>query len=548
MQHNESDSQRPGEAGQAVASGALRELWTNLLSTPQQFFESAVRHGRPTSDRAASQAVFNNVFLHILPTRINRHALHVRTTFGLGVITLVLFFLLVVTGVALMVYYKPSTAQAYDSMKEIHYIVPTGRFMRNIHRWSAHAMVLAVILHMARAFYTAAYKGPRRFNWVIGMILFVLTLMLSFTGYLLPWDQLAYWAVTIGSEIAESPRELTDALGVTSWFDIGGLIKRLMLGANQVGEEALIRFYVLHVVVLPVVMCIFLVVHFWRIRKDGGLAKPPESGPPESTDHESGQQSAESGEPGAAAQAAALESPPGAVGSAKTYGLMAVVRGRTPAVDRSMAHTVPTWPNAIYAIAALSMMTFFVILCLAHCFDAPLKEHANPAVPENPAKAPWYFLGLQELVSYSAFMGGVGIPTIVVLGLMLVPYLDREKENSGVWFSGRRGRRVCLLTALMTTCSVVGILAFTINFGWLRSWFPNIPQLMITLVNPGTVLLALFMGWSFAVTKQTNSTRMGALAVFTCFLVAFAILTYFATVYRGPNWGFYWSHSDWPVH
>ena len=132
------------------------------------------------------------MFLHILPTRIHRYSLKIRATLGLGVITLVLFFLLVLTGIALMVYYKPSTDQAYDSMKEIRYVVPTGRFMRNIHRWAAHAMVACVILHMARAFYTAAYKAPRQFNWVVGMMLFVLTLGLSFTGYLLPWDQLAY--------------------------------------------------------------------------------------------------------------------------------------------------------------------------------------------------------------------------------------------------------------------------------------------------------------------------------------------------------------------
>ncbi len=531
---------------------ALGELWGNLWSTPRHFRESTVRHGRPTSDRAASQAVFSNVFLHILPTRIHINTLRVRATFGLGVISIALFVLLVVTGVALMVYYKPTTSQAYDSMKEIQYVVPTGRLMRNIHRWAAHGMVLCVILHMARAFYTSAYKGTRRFNWVIGMVLFLLTLLLSFTGYLLPWDQLAFWAVTIGSEIAESPRELTDALGVTSWLDVGGLIKRLLLGSNEVGDEALIRFYMLHVMLLPLVIGIFVMVHFWRIRKDGGLARATEetseSTPPGFMQEGSMQEGSKQETKVANVVPSQSAPPDAALGSAKTYGLMAVVRGRTPAVNRPMLDTVPTWPNATYAIAAISMLTFAVILCLAYCFDAPLKEHANPAVPENPAKAPWYFLGLQELVSYSAFMGGIGIPTIVVLGLMLVPYLDREPEQVGVWFSGKRGRRVCWLSALLTSVVVVGILAFTINFGWLRSWWPDIPQIVITLVNPGTVMLVVFMAWSFFVTHRYNSTRMGALAVFTCFLVAFAILTYFATVHRGPNWEFYWSQSDWPVH
>ncbi|MFV1965828.1 MAG: cytochrome b N-terminal domain-containing protein [Pirellulaceae bacterium] len=548
----------PIEPGQQARSGgsdrqdsheqespsALRELCHNLLTSPGQFRQSLVRHGRTNSARAASQAVFSNVFLHVLPTRIHIHALRIRSTLGLGVISLVLFFLLVITGVALMIYYKPSTADAYNSMKEIQYVVPTGRFMRNIHRWAAHGMVLCVILHMARAFYTAAYKGTRRFNWVVGMALFVLTLALSFTGYLLPWDQLAYWALTIGSEIAQSPRELTDAMGVTAWMDIGGLQKRLLLGANYVGEEALIRFYVLHIVVLPVLTCAFVAVHLWRIRKDGGITRPRAA-----DEDDNAETRVVSGEPDGGIAVDPCVSPlSSTLHPTKTYGLMAVVPSRTPAVDRSMANTIPSWPNAIYAIAALSMLTFAVMLCLGHCFDAPLKEHANPAVPENPAKAPWYFLGLQELVSYSAFMGGVGVPGIVVLGLMLIPYLDREKEDVGVWFSGRGGRWVSALSAVLTTGVTLGTLAFTVNFGWLRNWFPDIPQIVITFVNPGTVLLGIFVGWSFAVTKRTNSTRMGALAMFTCFLVAFAVLTYFAMIHRGPNWDFYWSQNDWPVH
>lgn len=539
----ENDAKRTDTA--VPSTGALAQLWANLRDTPRQFRESAMRRGRATSDRAASQAVFQNVFLHVMPTRLHRYSLRASATGGLGIITLVLFFLLVVTGVLLMIYYKPATDQAYESMKDIQYVVPTGRFMRNIHRWAAHAMVACVILHMARVFYTAAYKGRRQFNWFVGMILFVLTLALSFTGYLLPWDQLAYWAVTIGSEIAQSPRELTDALGITSWLDVGGFQKHLLLGAEHVGQEALIRFYVLHIMVLPLVMGVFLVVHFWRIRKDGGLARPASADlDPEAVVDETPQGSTSANGPAAPAPDAAGPD----ADLLKTYGLMAVVPGRTPAVDRNLLNTLPTWPNAMYAIAALSMITVALMLILGYYFDAPLKEFANPAVPENPAKAPWYFLGLQELVSYSAFTGGIVIPAIVVVGLMLVPYLDREQEDIGVWFGGRRGRHVCLATALFTTAVVLAVLTFTVSAGWLRTWFPDIPQIIITIVNPGTVMLAAYIVWSLAVTKRTNSTRMGALAVFTCFLVSFVILTYFATVHRGPNWGFYWWPTEWPVH
>lgn len=513
-------------------AGPLREFGRNLATTPREFRDSLVRHGKATSDRARSQVIFTNFFLHILPVRTHVHSIKAATTLGLGVATLVLFILLCVTGVLLMVYYKPSVDQAYASMLDIIHVVPTGRLIRNVHRWAAHAMVACVMLHMARAFYTSAYKKPRQFNWVVGMGLFVVTLGLSFTGYLLPWDQLAFWAVTIGANIAQSPQELTDALGITGIFDPGRMQKELLLGAHSVGQEALIRFYVLHVIVLPVVTTVLIGLHFWRIRKDGGLARPSTADAVGAPDPSSNIDSAVSPAP------------------LKSYGLMALMKDRMPAVNREMRNTIPTWPNVMYVIAAASMFTVLIMLVLGVFFDAPLKEMANAAVPENPAKAPWYFLGLQELVSYSAFMGGVGIPAIVVLGLALVPYLDREKEDNGVWFSGARGKRVTLISGLFASAVVLAMLWFTVKCGWLRNWesTAQVPQIVITLFNPGTVFVAIFALWSIAVVQVTRSTRMGAIALFTCFVAGFVILTYFATVHRGPNWDFYWSASQWPVH
>lgn len=509
-------------------AGAMGDFAANVIKTPRVFGRSLIRHGKPTSDRARSQTIFTNFFMHVLPARTHLHSLRVKTTLGLGVATFVLFLVLCLTGVLLMVYYKPSVDRAYDSMLDIMHVVPTGAFIRNVHRWGAHAMVALVLLHMARAFYTSAYKRPREFNWVVGMLLFVLTLGLSFTGYLLPWDQLAFWAVTIGANIAQSPQEVTDALGVTSTVDIGRAQKELLLGAHYVGQEALIRFYVLHVIVLPLAITGLIGVHFWRIRKDGGLARPS-----------SADRVDESAAPAA----------PGA-GPLKTYGLMGLMKGRTPAVNLELRNTVSTWPNTMYVIGAVSVLTVLAMLILGAMFDAPLREPANPSVPENPAKAPWYFLGLQELVSYSAFMGGVGIPAIVVAGLALIPYLDREREEAGIWCTSRRGRRVALWSALLGTGVVVGMLWFTVEYGWLRNWeaTKGVPQIVITAFNPGTVLVVIFAAWSIAVVRASNSTRLGAIALFTCFLVGYVILTYFATVHRGPNWDFYWSQSDWPVH
>jgi len=169
---------------------------------------------------------------------------------------------LTVTGVYLMFFYVPSETLAYSNVLEIRRSVPFGQLTINIHRWAAHLMVFFVFLHMMRVFYHGAYKPPREFNWVVGVVLLFLTIMLSFTGYLLPWDQIAYWAVTIGSNMA-------------SYVPIFSRPSQLIIfGAIEVGQNTLLRFYVLHVVLLPLAGAIFLTVHFWRIRKDGGISGP----------------------------------------------------------------------------------------------------------------------------------------------------------------------------------------------------------------------------------------------------------------------------------
>lgn len=511
-------------------TSAMRALWINIQKAPVRFLNAVFRHDWPNTDRTRSQAVFSNFFLHIHSTRIHERSLRFWSTCGLGIASLCAFIVLVVTGVLLMIYYNPSTELAYQSIKNIHFVVPTGRFIRNIHRWAAHLMVIFVLLHMVRVFYTNSYKNNREFNWLVGLALLVLTLGLSFTGYLLPWDQLAYWAITIGANIAQSPRELTDALGITQMIDLGGLQKQILLGADTVGQEALTRFYLLHVMVLPLVMSMLIGLHLWHIRKDGGLARPIEE-----TDEKPARL--------LTGQEVTFQPSP-----TKTYGLMALVKGKTPAVDKGNENTVSTWPNAFYAEMAVFMMTCAICVLLSIWMDAPLKELANPVRPENPAKAPWYFLGLQELVSYSAFMGGIGIPTIVLIGLALLPFIDNSPEHQGLWIAGKGQKRVMMQSVLFGTLVVLSLLAFTIRFGWLRDWFPSISQIIITFVNPGTILIGLFMLWSLWMAQRHNSIRIGGIAIFTCLVVAFLILTYFATVHRGPNWDFYWRMSEWPTH
>jgi len=519
-------------------SGALKEsglgkLLLNLKKLPGNVAESVVRSGSATkSRRARSQTVFNNIFLHIHSVRTHRWSLRPCFTFGLGIVSAAAFIILAVTGIALMIHYEPSVSGAYNSVKNINYVVPGGRLMRNVHRWGAYLMVISVLMHMVRVFYTNSYKKPREFNWVLGVLLFVITLALSFTGYCLPWDQLAYWAITIGSNIAASPVEVTDAFGITGVMDIGGLQREIMLGSKSVGGPALLRFYWGHCIVLPVVMLVLIAAHMWRVRKDGGLSRPDDISEAELEGTPSEELS----------QEVFTEK------ETKSYGLMCVVRGETSAVDNGPERTVMSWPHLFNAEMAIFALVLAVVLVLGLVFDAPLKELANPSVPENPAKAPWYFLAMQEIISYSAFCGGMMMPGLTVIFLMLIPYLDRDEGQSGRWFAGDGVKSTARKTAVVSAIAVVAMLVFTVQAGWLRDWFNDINQIWITMINPGTVLMGMFVVLALAVIMKTRSMRLGMTVLFTFFLVSFVILTYFALIHRGPNWDFYWWPSLWPTH
>jgi len=230
--------------------------------TESSVWRSLFRQPYPTTSRTRALAVMNNVFLHLHPVRVKRHAVRYTYTFCLGGISFFLFLALTVTGLYLMFFYVPSVTRAYQDIQAIEVAVAFGSFTRNMHRWAAHLMVLTVFLHMIRVFYHGAYKPPREFNWVVGVVLLFCTLWLSFTGYLLPWDQIAFWAITVGTQMAQ----YAPLLGPETGF--------FLLGGIQVGGDTLLRFYVMHVIAFPLIVAILLVVHFWRIRKDGGVSGP----------------------------------------------------------------------------------------------------------------------------------------------------------------------------------------------------------------------------------------------------------------------------------
>jgi len=238
----------------------VKEEFNRIRNT--EVWRTIFRSGSGSSNLHRSQAVQQNIFLHLFSVKVRSRALEFSPTWYLGALTLSTFFILIATGILLMFYYHPSVPQAYADMKDLQFVVASGVFLRNLHRWSAHAMVFLVFAHMFKVFYSGAYRPPRQFNWVIGVFLLLITLLLSYTGYLLPWDQLAFWAVTVGSNIAKAVPLM------------GKQIRFLMLGGNEVNANALLRFYVLHCVILPLVAILLVGVHFWRIRKDGGLYVP----------------------------------------------------------------------------------------------------------------------------------------------------------------------------------------------------------------------------------------------------------------------------------
>ena len=382
--------------------------------------------------------MISSLFLHIHAARVSRHVLKPTYTFALGLISAVLFFVLSITGLALMLYYVPYPPESYRSIKDLQFVVTFGVILRNMHRWAAHAMVAVVFLHMCRVFWTGSYKRPREFNWVIGVALLLLTLGLSFTGYLLPWDQLAFWAITVGSNIAAYAPV------------VGDQVKYLLLGGHVIGPMTVLRFYVLHCVMLPLAMLLLISLHVWRVRKDGLSG-------------------------GAADVTPTVEEVKGAFpASTKTYGLMAMTRPTAVSVAaRDANDEVFAWPHLLYRELLVTLGVVVVLHVISLVFMAPLEELADPTRTPNPAKAPWYFLGLQELVHYSALVGGVLVPTLIAGALVVLPYVDRNPKGSGRWFAPER--RVAntvftVLVAVFLVLTVIGTLFRGANWAWVWPW------------------------------------------------------------------------------
>jgi len=432
----------------------------------------------PPLPKGKKPSGFSMLLLHVHPRMVPEEALAFTRTCGLGGMAVVLLVLLAGTGALLLLAYEPSAERAYGSVLGLRDDTAIGGFLRNIHFWAANSLVLVTVLHLLRVFYTGAFHAPRRFNWVIGLLLLALVLASNFTGYLLPWDQLAFWAVTIGTGMLEYVPL------------VGPALETALRGGPEVGPKTLSIFFVLHIAILPILGAILAAFHFWLVRKAGGVILPRPPGP-------------------------------------------------EPAPRPTM---VPTSPDLVFRELVVALVLIAGVLLTAAVFDAPLLAQANPGMSPNPAKAPWYFMGIQELLVHlhPAFAVLV-VPLFAAAFLVLVPYLNYGEAPSGLWLHSANGRRTALAAAGTAVVAVpAGILTTEYALS-LPKLLPFLPPVVSTGLLPTGVLALLVVGFFGLSRWWLRASRIEAVqAVFTLLTVGFVALTVTGVFFRGAAMRLTW--------
>lgn len=392
----------------------------------------------------------------------------------------VLIILLFGTGLLLKFSYRPFPDLAYDSILMFEKNIPFGQLIRNIHHWSGNILIILVFLHFLRVYFTGAYLKPRRLNWIVGLVLFSTILFANFTGYLLPWDQLAYWAITI-------------CTGMLAYIPgIGIFLQHLVRGGTEVGQNTLSIFFAIHTAVLPMVLILLLPYHFWCIRKAGGLVVPQTP----------------------------LERP------------------------EAHSLRVPTIPNLLVRELAVAAVLIACVLWLAIFFNAPLQDKANPGLSPNPTKAPWYFAGLQELLlSFHPLISVFIIPSIVGIGLILTPYLPHQNQFSGIWFISEKGRRLGLATATVAfLCTTAFILLH--EFVQIDGWWPGQPSWVGNSILSIITIMVIPVGYYQFIKKIFAASQMEAVqTIFIFVLTAFIAITIIGHWFRGAGMSLVWPLS-----
>jgi len=415
--------------------------------------------------------------LHFRPRRVAEKTLRFSLTWGLGGMAAVLVFLQLFTGILLKFAYGPVPTQAYESLVRLQDGFLFGQLVRNIHFWSANLLVVVVCLHGLRVFFTGGFHPPRRLNWVVGLSLFILVLASNLTGYLLPWDQLAYWATTI-------------CVGMLEYIPvIGNRLQQIVLGGREIGPATLRNFFALHTAVFPILIVMLMAFHFWRVRKAGGLVIP--RSPAEEPDD-------------------------------------------TPAM-------VPANPDLLLREAAVALAAIAGVLVLSLLLDAPMGQPANPGLSPNPTKAPWYFAGIQELLMHFHPSFALLIAAALTFGAFYLPYLNYREAPAGVWFASANGRRTALVAAgaaaVVTPLAVV-LGEYAVDFS---AMMPGWPQAFSLGLVPTALFIAVVVGLYVLMKSKFQASRLESVqAVFVFLAVGWVILTATCVFFRGQGMRLRW--------
>jgi quinol-cytochrome oxidoreductase complex cytochrome b subunit len=436
-------------------TGLLTRIWRSIFVGPVV----------PRTDRERKWVVFNTLVLHLRPIHVPKATIRFTHTFGLGGMSLVLILLLMGTGILLMFAYEPSPDRAYESIVGMQDEILFGPLVRAVHHWSANLLVLVVLLHMLRVFLTGGFHGARQFNWIIGLVLLFLVLASNFTGYLLPWDQLSYWAVTI----------CTAMIGYIP--QVGEWMQGVIRGGPEIGRATLIGFYTLHTSVMPVLLIVLMAWHFWRVRKAKGVVIPQVPGED-------------------------LEAP---------------------------TEKVLFLPNLLLRETVVALVLVALVLVIASLFAAPLGQPANPGMSPNPAKAPWYFLGFQELLlHFHPVIAILVLPMMAVLALLALPYLRYEPELAGNWFLSPLGKRMAAVSAV--AAFVIAPVCVVLDE------FVDFPVFL-----PFIVVLVVVSGFYAVIHRWFKASRNETVqALFIFLTVAFTVLTVIGIWFRGAGMGLVW--------
>jgi len=433
--------------------------------------------GIPSDDRGRMRMVMDSLILHIHPSKVEVTSMKWTYTWGLGGLSAMLMMVLGLTGIVLLNNYTPAAPQAYLDILELNSNVWFGELIRNLHHWSANLLIVVAVLHLIRVFVTGSYRPPRELNWLIGVVMLLLVLGANFTGYLLPWDQLAYWAITVGTSI------------ITYIPLIGQWLTQLVLGGPEVGANTLLNFYSMHISFIPLTIFGLMSYHFWRVRKDGGLTVPKVS----------------------------------------------------QDVEVSKPERVTTIPHLVHRELIFALGWIAALLTFAMLVPASLEGIANPALSPNPAKAPWYFMGLQELLlHFHPLVGAIVLPSLTIIGIFTLPFFDHNLKSVGVSFRSQRGRSLTMLAigiALIATPLWVLLDEYVLNWTiWLPTWN--------TLVSNGLIPLAVvllpvifFDGWIHKSFNADTEERVLFIAAFV--FTAFIVLTVIGIFFRGPGMNLY---------